>query len=562
MGKPSTMAAGQSVGRGDNLAPAAAPGVGDLGSDDCAAAAKGAPPQSEGEHRVTSFEMFHEDPPYVRDVSEGEGIAAFALLACGQSSSRSNSGSGGAVGGVGSAGPGRMDSGSWMNLLGSGGEPTSAVPQFFPSSSSNGSRSNSSSSATSGTGSSNGADAGGGPFRSLAMDNDPGPMPEHVPFGGGNYSRQPFDAGPPNPRRVRPSLSRWERRHWSLEKPTGVYDGRDVDGSGCRAGAAAHSSWTPVFPTAQPGIGRGRRYKSDVPPTRRQCSFDPYEEVFGLGIATLHDTPSWRPYPLTMPRATYMLGGRSLLGSRPITVGPAGYPAGCVESHVMLGGAPAGGIEDVAPIYPPQAWSVAPVVAAPATLPADLLPKHRSSGGCAVASSWAPTLRPTLDPNNSRIDSAAPKVLDKPSFNHLKSLIPGLEALSGGGRHRAKNNSNAGDSSHGSASSLPERRDATLQASGAHVPTTGGGGAVGTAHQPGMTLSQGELASPVAEGAVGSLKRPFSMLRGAGVGVPGMPAEGLGKPLTAKQVRVTEGGNRSKCRCDRNVTVITFGMCS
>lgn len=119
----------------------------------------------------TSFERFvvkhnpYRDEPHkglLRSVSDSEGIAAFALLACGQqgqSSSRSTSREH-----VGSSNP-RVDSGTWPDLLAAGGE---IVPTP-------------------------GSNAGGGTTSNLAtgsvggkdtLSNDPGPMPPLPPFGG------------------------------------------------------------------------------------------------------------------------------------------------------------------------------------------------------------------------------------------------------------------------------------------------------------------------------------------------------------------------------------------
>lgn len=113
--------------------------VGRAKDDDAAERAKG------DQSVLESYPRFLDDPrtgdagyPF-RSVSEGEGIAAFALLACGQQpstagSARPNGGRGGSdlisnnIGNSNASG-GRVDSSAWGYLLASGGE---SIPQIIP----------------------------------------------------------------------------------------------------------------------------------------------------------------------------------------------------------------------------------------------------------------------------------------------------------------------------------------------------------------------------------------------------------------------------------------------
>lgn len=491
--------------------------------------AAGEGPRSEAEPRQTSFEMYsaQQDPLYLRDVSEGEGIAAFALLECGQSVGRSSSGSsgegvgegaggGGGDGSGGGAGSdaGRIDSGSWMNLLGSGGEPTGLPLSAFPRSGSGSSTSSS------------GAGAGGSGRGAVlsAMDNDPGPMPDHAPFGFGRYS----GSGATQTPRPRASRSRtsWERRLFasSLENPHGSGTRERGGGSGGGGGigpgrVSGASVWMPVHSLPSMGgagplgmVGSGRRSSQGPPPTFRQCSFDPHEPVFGLPLQSdtwggqYHTVPVGPPPTVgvapAMPpadRSFSSLNGGSMSftgGSRP-AAGHGGFhprmvpyaaAGGFVEatSRVRDGG-PGGGIEVSAPTtYPPHARNVAPVRIAATVQGAEAAPRNRLSGGSTVT-----RLGEHNDNRNDDVKEDASDHAPKPSFDHLKSLIPGFEALTGGGgggRQAANSNGGMGGDAGNGRSSFSE----------------------GIGNKRAVTPPEGKMDSPSGGGSGGLLKRPFS----------------------------------------------------
>lgn len=495
--------------------------------------AVGEGPRSESEPRQTSFEVYsaQQDPPYVRDVSEGEDIAAFALLACRNSVSRSSSGSSGegaaegAGGGDGGAGggAGRVDSGSWMNLLRSGGEPTSLSGSLFP-------RSSSGSSAASGTASS-GAGAGGFGRGSVlsAMDNDPGPMPEHAPFGFGSYSGTGGNHAPQRHASRSQTARRLLASSFGRSYGSGIHDRGGSGGNGGGGGGgigpgrvAGSSGWMPVpcMPgmagAGSPGTGGIDRCCQGPPHRFRQCSFDPHKPVLGLPLQSNSWDGSYHPLPAAGPSLARVspampLDNQSYFvsfgttsftgGTRPAAyegVRPSRQPlavggrfideASCVREE---GGG--GGIEVMAPTtHPPHARTVAPVRTTPPVQGAEAAPRNRLFGGSTVT-----RLTERNDTRNNGVEEDESSHGRKPSFDHLKSLIPGFEALTGGSgggaRHAGNSNCGIGGDGGNGRSSFPE----------------------GKMEPRATTPLEGRMDPPLADGGVGLLKRPFSAIDGS-----------------------------------------------
>ena len=272
----------------------------------------------------TSFEGFATDIPW-RSVSEGEGIAAAALLAWGQQESANRSSS--SRGGDSSGANGRCDSSAWPFLIASGGEiaPPSAggIDRFKSASSGDEAQGTTTNSNNSGDGSNNDGSSSYGGVEGSATEKplELGPMPTAPPFGGynqglarsssnGSRSRSGSRSGGSSRR------SRGERRKTasgSRNSPTrgsmslgastsSIFDFfNDSNFSGSRSSSAGspgdHSSAAApaaaVVATATAGgggsVGGIRSGPGEAPPSpwpyqqshvpMREPSFDPYRKI-------------------------------------------------------------------------------------------------------------------------------------------------------------------------------------------------------------------------------------------------------------------------------------------
>lgn len=460
----------------------------------------------------TSFEIFNS-----RNVSGVEGIAALALLACGQSASRSE---------------GRVDSHSWDELLGSGGEPTgncisSLVPLLTENSSGASTRSSSNTSTSSSGGESSLVGGDGNNNRSKAsrpsgcIGDDPGPMPVRRPF-----ERRPGasgavagNAGGGNDRR----RHRTTRNSWDLKvsavastfhRDTPVRDtGLD------HAHACEQPPWVrPGTPDPATGVYRGdgrggyggdvRRVLSETrhsKPMLRCPSFDPHKDVdLPLEVSSWSGTSTDVHSPLR--------SGITVAGNR---------TAGGVEAGVAIGGG-GGGTEVAAANCPPEWTHAPPLRGDTSTRGTEAAAPTSVSGGSAVTPSWM------LQP----VEDKSPNV-QKPSFDALKMMIPGLESFTGGGRGAAVSSGGIAPGSR----VAPGRTDGMLQTPST-LPMSGEGPGTPstTSHTiSGMPLGQGVPGEPSMLGGIGSLKRPFSAVEGSDNGKAGALARPT-EMLTPRQV--------------------------
>lgn len=429
----------------------------------------------------TSFDVF-------KDFSDNESLAALALLACGRSVSRSE---------------GREGSRSWDSLLGSGGEPINGcLPTLAPLLMDNSTANTRSGSESTNRGGGGGRSRRGGKTSHgegsanglpQCVGNDPGPMPRHSPFERRTY------ASNANHGSVRGSNG--QRHHptapgsWDLsvsQMSSALHDGATrVRGDGHSRGQDCEQpSWNhPDTPVSIPGAGGNggegcgvspRRMSADnhPKPTYRCPSFDPHQEIDLPFVESSWPGTPTDPCPLSAN--TVLVEGNR--------------PAGGSEAGVATDGG-GGGNEVAAPSYtrsrPPNSTSTNTntVARSPeATAPPSV------SGGSAVS------------PWGSRPDEDNGPKGPKQSFDALKSMIPGLDSFTGGGRGSAVKNGGmrAGNTPP------PERTD-VLQARGGVSMLGDDSSMVATTSPtiPSLPVRPGSPREGALLGAMGSVKRPF-----------------------------------------------------
>lgn len=274
-----------------------------------------------------------------RSVSEGEGIAAFALLACGQQRSVSRSNSRGDP-----VSSNRVDSGVWGDLLASGGESVNLVLMGGRPKPTDERRDTLLDGTTNSSSGSN--DSGMGSYARLKEQQQSmelGPMPSLPPFGGykpgsgsGSRSRRRSSGSRPSPLR--------ESREpntllLALDAPYG-------SGGGTTASAnyGGSSSWGRAYPTV-PFAGEADRsdaggdavawragpHESHGP--TRQRSFDPHMEIDPHNrdiVDLMLPSPSWARSDAAAGTSAHTAVSRADVG-----VGDKQFAAGtCMPSRV------------------------------------------------------------------------------------------------------------------------------------------------------------------------------------------------------------------------------------